>query len=314
MGWVGANIATDRSRIQNVATSKHCQQQHVATSNFASIKILPPIKANIWPPLFPKFAHYQAQTHFQRIRKTLWFIISHLIDLTLTSSAKTKIQIGPFHSYYKCVIPAGLRLSKAQSYYDQITVYRLSVAAYLGAWYHTEIPDMVGCVDNKLTTEVAPPLKLHPRRIAGRNPPSLVVVSKNSLNFLDQYFLPPCCVHYIGSGSKFPAGKNSTMSFWLMGWSTIGMTLPILLLWAWAIWCCYNCNESLESFANPGKLKMQIGTENWVFRNDFSISASAVMRIVVRYRRVRKTAAEPAFMRKIWRLGRIQKNMAARKN
>ena len=31
------------------------------------------------------------------------------------------------------------------------------------------------------------------------------------------------------------------------------------------------------------------------------------MRIVVRYRRVRKSAAEPAFMRKIWRLGRIQK-------
>ena len=115
-------------------------------------------------------------------------------------------------------------------------------------------------------------------------------------------------------GFKIPGRKNSTMSFWLMGWSTIGMTLPILLLWAWAIWCCYNCNEPLESFANPGKLKMQIGTENWVFRNDFSISASTVMRIVVRYRRVRKTAAEPAFMRKIWQLGRIQKNMAARKN
>ena len=35
------------------------------------------------------------------------------------------------------------------------------------------------------------------------------------------------------------------------------MTL-IILLWALAIYCCYNCNESLDSFANLGKLKLQM--------------------------------------------------------
>ena len=48
------------------------------------------------------------------------------------------------------------------------------------------------------------------------------------------------------------------------------MTLLILLR-ALAIYCCYNCNESLNFFANLGTLKLQMLAENWVIRNDFVI-------------------------------------------
>ena len=59
------------------------------------------------------------------------------------------------------------------------------------------------------------------------------------------------------------------MYFWLI--ATIRGRTFLILLRAFAIYCCYNCNESLDSFANLGKLKLQMHAENWVIRNDFGI-------------------------------------------
>ena len=97
-------------------------------------------------------------------------------------------------------------------------------------------------------------------------------------NFLDQYFHPPCRLHYQiirWLSSKFPAKKNQQcLSDWLrrkIVCATIGGMTLLILLRALAIYCCYNCNESLNSFANLGKLKLQMLAENWVIRNDFGI-------------------------------------------
>ena len=219
-------------------------------------------------------------------------------------------------SFYKCVIFGRLRLSKSLSYYDQITVYRLSVAAYLGAaWCATEIPDMVGCVNNKLTTEVATLLSnYHLGALRLGIPPWQCGLEKLP-QFSWSIFSPTMSPPLDRIGFKIPGQKNLTMSFWLMeeencfchNWNDSSNSSSRQ---SSAIYCCYNCNESLDSFANLGKLKLQIWDENWVIRNDFSIGFSCDVHRCAGYRRkgrVRKTAAEPAFMRKNMARGRIGK-------